>query len=56
MKVDGVSFNARFVNSFETPEAFAGHKSNEHLWPGIEPHVKKQKLLLVYELAKLYKK
>ena len=52
VKVEGVSFNTAFVLSMDEKD-FAGHRSNEHLWPGITPELKAQRLSLVYLLSKI---
>lgn len=53
VKVEGVSFNSKWVCTFNTIEDFAGHRSNSHLWPGITSEKKKALLLLAYQLSKI---
>ena len=51
VKVEGVSFNSQWVAGFNTADEFAGHKSNEHLWPGIPAEKKAALLSLAYSLS-----
>lgn len=53
MKIDGISFNERWVMRFDNAETFAAHKMESNLWAGKPAAVRLELLKLVYHLVKI---